>query len=74
MTQRTFTRSYDPAPKSRNGIEFFYAGLVAWGIVVTVEQGQLVIRAPIGTVSPALRKAIEERKDRLIRHIRSLAT
>lgn len=72
MTQRTFTRNYDPSPKPKNSIQCFYQSLVGWGILVTVERGEIVIKAPTGNVSPALRKAIEARKTALVAHIRGL--
>lgn len=70
---KRFTRNYDPMPKPKRGIAQFYMNLVAWGVFVTIENGDLVIKTPTNNVSPALRKSIEERKDKLMTHIKSLS-
>lgn len=64
--------NYDPEPRNKSGIQYFYMSLVGWGIVVTERNGELSIAAPQGNVSPALRKSIEARKAALVQHIRSL--
>ena len=71
-TTRRFTRNYDPAPKNKSGIDCFYQSLIGWGVIVTVANGELVITAPNDNVSPALRQAVERRKDKLIKHIEGL--
>lgn len=64
--------NYDPAPRNKSGIQYFYQSLVGWGIIVTEHGGVLIIQAPQDNVSPALRKAIEARRVALVAHIRSL--
>lgn len=72
MTYRR--RNYDRLPRNKSGIQYFYMSLVGWGILVTVApDGNLIIRAPTGNVSPRLREAIEKRKAALVKHIKNLS-
>ncbi len=71
-TKQPYRRNYDAEPRNKSGIQYFYMSLVGWGIVVTEQGGELSIQAPLGNVSPALRKSIEARKVALVAHIRSL--
>lgn len=72
MTYRR--RNFDAIPKNKSGIQYFYQGLVGWGILVTVgPDGNLIIQSPTGNVSPRLREAIEKRKVALVKHIRNLS-
>ena len=71
-TRRPTFRNYDRMPTNRNGIEFFYRNLVAWGVSLSVQDGRIVIHAP-GNVAPALEKAIRQREQKLLAHLRTLA-
>ena len=55
-TRRPTFRNYDRMPANRNGIEFFYRNLVAWGVSLSVQDGRIVIHAPAGNIAPALKK------------------
>lgn len=70
--KRRFTRDYTPEPKPRNGIEFFYASLVAWGIIVKLDGDNLVIETPNNNVSPRLQEHIDKRKVALVEHLKGL--
>ena len=69
---KPYTRNYDRMPKSKRGVECFYAMLVAGGIFLTLDNGQLVIHAPGDNVSPVLRSEIAKREQALIAHVRGL--
>ena len=60
-------------PANRNGIEYFYRNLIAWGVSLSVQDGRIVIHAPTGNVAPALEKAIRQREQKLLAHLRTLA-
>lgn len=45
---------------------------VAWGVSLSVQDGRIVIHAP-GNVAPALEKAIRQREQKLLAHLRTLA-
>ena len=71
--RRPTFRNYDKMPANRNGIEFFYRNLVAWGVSLSVQDGRIVIHAPAGNIAPALEKAIRQREQKLLAHLRTLA-
>lgn len=45
---------------------------VAWGVSLSVQDGRIVIHAPAGNVAPALEKAIRQREQQLLAHLRTL--
>lgn len=49
-----------------------YAGLVAYGIVLQVRDGEIDIQTPSGTVNPLLRRQVEANKAALIEYIAKL--
>lgn len=73
MTKQPSRRNYDRMPANRNGIEYFYRNLIAWGVSLSVRDGRIVIHAPGNNVAPALEKAIRQREQALISHLRTLA-
>ena len=70
--RRPTRRNYDKMPANRNGIEYFYRNLIAWGVSLSVKDSRIVIHAP-GNVAPALEKAIRQREQQLLAHLRTLA-
>jgi hypothetical protein len=72
-TRRPTFRNYDKMPANRNGIEYFYRNLIAWGVSLSVQDGRIVIHAPAGNVAPALEKAIRQREQQLLAHLWTLA-
>lgn len=66
------TRNYDRMPANRNGIEFFYRNLIAWGVSLSVDSGRIVIHAPGNNVSPALEKEVRKREAKLLAHLGTL--
>jgi hypothetical protein len=69
---RRYIPDYTKAAPPRNGVDMFYAMLVQGGILLRIEDNELVIDAPLNNVSPVLRQAVEKRKAALIAHIRRL--
>lgn len=65
-------RNYDKMPQNRNGIEFFYRNLIAWGVSLSVDGGRIVIHAPGNNVSPALEKEVRRREQSLLAHLGTL--
>jgi hypothetical protein len=69
---RRYIPDYTKAAPPRNGVDMFYAMLVQGGILLRIEDNELVIDAPLNNVSPVLREAVEKRKEKLMAHLRSL--
>ncbi len=65
-------RNYDRMPANRNGVEYFYRNLIAWGVALAVRDGRIVICAPGNNVAPALEKEIRRREQLLLAHLRTL--
>lgn len=72
ITRRPARRNYDRMPQNRNGIEFFYRNLIAWGVSLSVANGRIVIHAPGNNVSPALEKEVRKREQKLLAHLGTL--
>ncbi len=66
------TRRYIPTPKPRGNISAYYAMLLQGGIILRIENDELVIDALENKISPILKNAVEKRKAALLAHLRSL--
>ncbi len=55
-TRRPTFRNYDKMPANRNGIEYFYRNLIAWGVSLSVQDGRIVIHAPAGECGASAKK------------------
>jgi len=58
-TRRPVRRNYDKMPANRNGIEYFYHNLVAWGVSLSVDGGKLVFMRQAATCRRRLRSKFD---------------